>query len=137
MLVERDSGGQLVTGNALTYADFADQLASTPVTFGHVTPSGLQDLGITLSSLFGGGWLDYRPTLDVGTKSLIADNSVAFPTGGGTDVFGDAASPGSGPVDGEATAEWLEVHVTPPRRRARGRAANGVRPAARGAPSRW
>ena len=84
------------------------------MTFGHVTPSFLQDLGITLSSLFGGGWIDYRPTLDVGGKSLIAEKSVAFPSGGGTDIFGDAASPGAGPLDGEATAEWLEVHVTPP-----------------------
>jgi hypothetical protein len=113
VLVERASGGQLVTDNALTYSGYADQLAGTPVSFGHVTPSGIQNLGITLSNLFGEGWLDYRPTLEVGTRSLIADKSVTFPAGGG-DVFGNSASPGAGPVDGEATGEWLEVHVTPP-----------------------
>ena len=114
VLVERASGGQLVTDNALTYSGYADQLAGTPVTFGHVTPSGLKNLGITLSSLFGDGWIDYTPTLEVGTQSLVAAESVAFPSGGGTDLFGSEASPWAGPLDGEATAEWLEVHVTPP-----------------------
>jgi hypothetical protein len=46
----------------------------------------------------------------------VADESVAIPLGTGTDIFsaGGSPSPGAGPVDGEATAEWLEVRVTPP-----------------------
>jgi hypothetical protein len=116
VLVEQDSAGQLVTGNALSYSGFADQLAGTPISFGHVTPSGLKTLGIAISSFLGGGWLDYRPTLEVGGQSLIATSSVAFPLGPGSDLFGSEPSPGAspGPVDGEATAEWLQVQVTPP-----------------------
>ncbi len=89
-----------------------------PVSFGHVTPSGLQTLGITLGSLFGGGWIDYRPTLDFGGQAFVADEAVAFPLAGGdSDILSAEPSPtseGGGPIEGEATAEWLEVSVTPP-----------------------
>jgi hypothetical protein len=53
----------------------------------------------------------------------VADDAVAFPRGGGDrdggsfdEAFSDDASPSpdSGPSEGEATAEWLEVRVTPP-----------------------
>ena len=117
VLVEGVSGGQLVTDKALTYTGFADELAGTPVTFGHVTPSGLKRLGVSLSNLLGGGWIDYRPTLQVASHSLIADKSVAFPApGGGSDIFGTepSASAPAGPIEGETTAEWLEVRVTAP-----------------------
>jgi hypothetical protein len=115
--VETASGGQLVTDDVLTYSGFADQLAGTPITFGHVTPSGLKALGLAIGNLLGEGWLDYRPTLQVGSNSFVADRNVAFPLGDGLGgVFGGEPSPGAspGPVDGEATAEWLEVAVTPP-----------------------
>ncbi len=115
VLVERMSGGQLVTDNDLTVSDFADALAGTPVTFGHTTPSGLQNLGVAINSLLGDGWLDYRPTIEVGSRSFIADEAVGFPgPNGGGGIFGEEPSPGSGPLDGEATAEWLQVQVTPP-----------------------
>ncbi len=114
VLLERLTGGQLVTAPVLTYAGFADEIAATPVTFGHVTRSGLESLGFTLSRLLGDGWLDHRPVLEIGARSLVADESVAFPVGGGTDLFGDVPSPGAGPVEGEATAEWLQVRVTAP-----------------------
>jgi hypothetical protein len=114
VVLERAQGGQLVTASVLEHGDFADQLAGMPVAFGHVTPSGLKTLGLTLSSLFGGGWLDYRPTFDFGGQAFVADDAVAFPIGEDSDIFSTGASPGAGPVDGEATAEWLEVSVTPP-----------------------
>ena len=118
VLVERVQGGQLVTDNILEHEDFADELAGVPVSFGHVTPSGLQTLGITLGSLFGGGWLDYRPTLDFGGRSFVADEAVAFPlAGGNSDILSaEPSSPSGGgePIEGEATAEWLEVSVTRP-----------------------
>ncbi len=66
MLVERVQGGQLVTDSVLTDDEFADQLAGVPVMFGHVTPSSLKRLGITMNTLLGDGWIDYRPTLDIG-----------------------------------------------------------------------
>ena len=115
VLVERDQGGQLVTDNALSYSGFADELAGVPVTFGHVTPSGLQSLGIAVSNLLGGGWLDYRPTLNLGGRSIVANLGVAFPAAGGASgLFGGQSSPGASLRDGEATAEWLEVRVTQP-----------------------
>lgn len=115
VLVERVQGDQLVTNTVLTDDESADQLAGHAVMFGHVTPSSLKRLGVTLNSLLGDGWIDYRPTLDIGTRSIVANGTVAFPVAGGpTDVFGSETSPGAGPVDGEATAEWLRITVTPP-----------------------
>ena len=115
VLVERVQGDQLVTDSVLTDDEFADQVAGVPVMFGHATPSSLRRLGISLNTLLGEGWIDYRPTLEIGGRSLVADGSIAFPIpGGATDVFGSETSPGAGPVDGEATAEWLQVTVTPP-----------------------
>ena len=47
----------------------------------------------------------------------IGDDAYAFPTiAGGGGLFGGEPSPGSGPLDGEATAEWLQLQVTPPGR---------------------
>jgi hypothetical protein len=114
--VERVTGGGLVTDAVLEHAVFADQVAGVPITFGHVTPSALKELGVTIGGLFGDGWLDYRPTLDVGTTAIVADAPVAIPLGTGSDVLsaGGPPSPGAGPVEGEATAEWLEVRVTSP-----------------------
>ena len=115
VLVERVQGEQLVTDSVLTQEAFADQLGGVPVVFSHVTPSSLSRLGITINTLLGDGWIDYRPTLDIGSRSAIADGTVAFPVpGGAADIFGSEASPGAGPQDGEATAEWLQVTVTPP-----------------------
>jgi hypothetical protein len=115
VLVERAQGGQLVTDSLLTDEGFADQLAGVPVMFSHVTPSSLKRLGVALNALLGEGWIDYRPTLALGERSLVADDAVAFPMADrGTDIFGSDTSPGAGPADGEATAEWLQVTVTPP-----------------------
>lgn len=123
VLVERVSGGQLVTETVLEYATFADQIARVPVTFGHVTPSDLKRLGVTLRNVLGDGWMDYRPTLDIGSGSVVADEALAIPLGGAgrdngpfDDVFTDGASPrpDAGPDEGEATAEWLEVRVMSP-----------------------
>ena len=115
VLVERVQGDQLVTDTVLTQDGYADQLAGQPIEFGHITPSSFKRLGLSLNSLLGDGWIDYRPTLDIGTGSVIADASVGIPvSGGSTDIFGTEASPGAGPAEGEATAEWLEITVTPP-----------------------
>ena len=82
---------------------------------GHVTPSGLQTLGFMLSNLLGEGWIDDRPVLEVGSRSFVADDSVAFPPGSGSDLFDSEPSPtAAGPLEGEATAERMEVRVTPP-----------------------
>jgi hypothetical protein len=115
VIVERVVGGQLATETVLTHEGFADELAGVPLEFGHITPSSFRRLGVALNSLLGDGWIDYRPTLDIGSGSIIADSTVAIPIGGGqTDIFGTEASPGAGPAEGEATAEWLEITVTRP-----------------------
>ena len=81
VLVERVEGGQLVTRSVLRYDDFADQLAGAPVTFSHITPSGIKRLGIALDSLLGGGWIDYRPILDFGIdRSWPTDRSPSRPS---------------------------------------------------------
>jgi hypothetical protein len=114
VLAERVEGGELVADTILEHEGFADELAGMPVVFGHVTPSALKALGVTIGSLFGDGWIDYRPVLDLGSQAFAADEAVAFPLGAGSDIFSTEASPTAGPVEGEATAEWLEVSVTPP-----------------------
>ena len=115
VLVETATGGQLATNEVLTYDGYADELAETPVTFAQGKPSGFQSIGVTLGNLFGGGWIDYRPALFVGDQAHVADHGVAFPSGSGSDPFSTQASGApAGPVEGEATAEWLEVRVTPP-----------------------
>lgn len=118
VIVERVEAGELIPDTILEHEAFADELTGVPVVFGHVTPSGVRTLGITLSSLFGEGWIDYRPSLDLGGRAIVADEAVAFPaTAGGGDIFSVEPSPGAGdagPIEGEATAEWLEVTVTPP-----------------------
>lgn len=115
VLVERVQGDELVTASVLTHDDFADRLAGVPLEFGHITPSSFRRLGLSLSTLLGDGWIDYRPTLDIGSGAIVADGSVSIPTtGGSTDIFGTEASPGSGPAEGEATAEWLEITVMGP-----------------------
>lgn len=117
VLVEEVAGDELVTGSVLQHEEFADTLAGVPVVFGHVTPDGLQSLGVTLGALFGDGWIDYRPTLDFGGRAIVADDAVGIPSGaGGGDIFSADPSPSADgtPVEGEATAEWLEVTVTPP-----------------------
>ena len=118
VLAERVEGGALATRTVLDHEDFADELAGVAVSLSHVTPSSLQRLGLTLSALLGDGWIDYRPTLEVGGRTFVADDTVAFPvSGGGTDILSADPMPSGGtarPVEGEATAEWLEVTVTPP-----------------------
>jgi hypothetical protein len=118
VIVERVEAGALATHTILEHEAFADELTGVPVVFGHVTPSGVKTLGITLGSLFGEGWIDYRPSLDLGGRAIVADEAVGFPaTAGGGDIFSVEPSPGAGeagPVEGEATAEWLEVTVTSP-----------------------
>ena len=115
MLVETVSGGQLATNEVLTYDGYADQLAETPVTFAQGKPSGFKALGVTLGDLFGDGWIQYRPALFVADQAYVADDSVGFPSGKRLRPARHAGvrRPG-GPVEGEATAEWLEVRVTPP-----------------------
>ncbi len=99
----------------LTYDGYADQLAETPVTFAQGKPSGFKALGVTLGNLFGDGWIQYRPALFVADQAYVADDSVAFPSGNGSDPLTTQASGApAGPVEGEATAEWLEVRVSPP-----------------------
>lgn len=125
VLVERVQGGRLVTDAILEHSAFADEIAGLPIVFGHVTPSGVERFGMTLLNVLGDGRMDYRPTLEIGRGSLVADEPVAFGLasgegGGGlladSDLFGDGASPtdGAGLPEGEATAEWLTVRVTRP-----------------------
>ena len=115
VIVERVQGGQLVTGSVLIHDGFADELAGVPMEFGHVTPSSFKRLGVSLNTLLGDGWIDYRPTLDIGTGSVVADATVAIPVPGGTtDIFGSEASHVAVPAECEATAEWLEITVTRP-----------------------
>ncbi len=136
VLVERVEGDQLVTDSVLTVEDFADQLAGVPVMFGHVTPSSLKRLGMSLNTLLGDGWIDYRPTLDIGAGTLVADGTVALPVpGGATDIFGGEQSP-------RGRVRWTvrrprngcEVTVTPPGAEHGGRPPHRVRSPACGRP---
>jgi hypothetical protein len=125
VLVERVQGGRLVTDTVLEYAAFADEIAGVPIAFSHLAPATVERFGLTLLNMLGDGRLDYRPTLDIGRGSLVADEPVAFGLAGlegggglleGSDLFSDGASPSdaAGPPAGEATAEWLTVSVTQP-----------------------
>ncbi|MEZ4597956.1 MAG: hypothetical protein R3C32_14755 [Chloroflexota bacterium] len=82
VLVERVQGDQLVTDGTLEYEGFADELAGTPVTFSHVTPSGLKVLGITVGALLGDGWVGPtdRPWTSATGRSWRTRRSASCPS---------------------------------------------------------
>lgn len=121
-LVERVAGDGLVIEPALEYTAFADELAGRPLMFGHMRPSGLERLGVSISSLLGQADLAYHPMLQVPGGSIVADDTVSFGTsategGGGilegSELFDETPADGTLP-DGEASAEWLEVTIESP-----------------------
>ena len=125
VFVERVQGDQLETESILQFSAPADRLAGVPMSFGHLKPSGLEQLGIAVRNLMGDGGLQYQAVFDINGQSIVGDEPVTFgirdSEGGGglfddSGFFGDDDAPaeGAGPAQGEATAEWLEVRYTPP-----------------------
>lgn len=122
---ERVQGGRLVTDPVLEYEAYVDEIAGDPIVFGHVTPSSVERFGVALLDVLGDGRLEYRPTLDIGGVSLIADQALVFGRANldgseglleGVDLFEDTSSPREQTAlpDGEATAEWLTVTLVAP-----------------------
>ena len=111
------------------YTDFADQLAGTPVTFGHTTPSGLAEPGRGHQQP-ARRRLARLPTDPRGRRPVVHRRRGRRVSRSQTVVAGSSARNrhrAAGPLDGEATAEWLQVQVTPPGGQAGDRAADDLR----------
>jgi hypothetical protein len=106
---ESVSGGQLQQAVTLDRAAFADTLVGVPITFQNAKPSGLKGLGIGIADELT-GTVQYVPCLTIGGDSFVVPAPLTFGAGGG--IFAEPGQPGS--LEGETTAQWLDVRVSSP-----------------------
>ena len=109
--VESVVAGQLQQTVTLDQTLFADTLVGVPVTFQNAKPSGLKGLGIGIADELT-GTVQYVPCLTVGGHSFVVSTPLTFGAGGG--ILGEPGQPGS--LEGETTAQWLDVRVLSPGR---------------------
>ncbi len=108
VIVERLTGGALVRSEVATLASTVDALIGEPLLYLHATPDGLAAIGASIGRALE-GVVQYFPSFVVGEHSWVSDDPIVF--GGGGNVL---SSPDDGPIEGEATAEWLEIRVATP-----------------------
>ncbi len=119
VIAETFTGGTLVQEPILDAAFFADELAYRGVLFGHVPAEELQ--GLDQVNILGSGLSDgtaYNPLLVVGPQAIVGERSMSFggSGGGGGLLGGFGGGGGEGLVEGETSAEWLDVGVSSPGR---------------------
>jgi hypothetical protein len=95
---------------------FADQLGDIGILYGHIPSSAL---GSDINIIGGvGDGEHYSPVLFVEGDAYVGERAISIGgSGAGGDPFGGAlggSEGGAGLVEGEATAEWLEVVVSSP-----------------------
>ena len=118
VIAETFTGGALAQEPILGASFFADELAYRGLVFGHVPADDLE--GMDDVNLIGSGLSDgtrYNALLLVGPLAFIGPRSISIGGGGGSgfgDFFGGGG--GGGLVDGETSAEWLDVGVASPDR---------------------
>lgn len=111
VIAETWLGGALVKDRLLSVTGFADQLAYSGLLFTHLPAESLS--GLDLIGALGAG-TGYNPVLAVGPDVYVGKQSLSI-GGMGGDPFGDALGGGGGGlVDGETSAEWLEVGIVSP-----------------------
>jgi hypothetical protein len=115
VIAETLSGGALVTEPILEASFFADELAYRGLAFGHARAEDLAGLeGVDLIGSGLGEGTHYHALLVFGAQAAVAQRSISIGGAGGAfiDAFGGGG--GEGLVEGETSAEWLEVGVASP-----------------------
>jgi len=106
--------GALAQEPILAYSGFADELMRQGIVFMHMPATGvLADVELITAGLSEG--TRYNPLLLVGPNVHMGRRPISIGGGGGAafvDAFGGGG--GEGLVEGETSAEWLEVSVTSP-----------------------
>ena len=107
------SGGALVAEPILGVTGYADEFDETGLLFLHVPSDSLSSVDL-LGGV--GGATEYNAMFLVGPEMFLGRRPLSFGgSGGGGDMFGDALGGGGGGlVDGETTAEWIDISVTSP-----------------------
>jgi hypothetical protein len=115
VIAETLTGGTLAQEPILEATFFADELAYLGLVFGHLPAEELEGIGDV--NLIGAGLSEgtrYNPLLVAGPLAFIGPRSISIGGGGGSgfgDFFGGG---GEGLVEGETSAEWLDVSVLSP-----------------------
>jgi hypothetical protein len=118
VIAETLTGGALAQEPILGASFFADELAYLGLAFGHARSDdlgGIEGVNLIGSGLSGG--TQYNAVLVVGPEAAVGQRSIAIGGSGGTGgglLGGLGGGGGEGLVEGETSAEWLEVGVTSP-----------------------
>lgn len=115
VIAESLAGGALAQETILEVSAFADELSYSNVFFTHVQSARLAGVNL-IGSAFAQGQ-SYNPVLVIGPNANVGRKPVSIGGGGGAGSFADAFGGGGGEeglIEGEASAEWLEVRMTPP-----------------------
>ena len=112
VIAETFAGGALAEGPILEASAFADELAYLGLVFAHARAEDLGEVDLIGSGLSEG--THYNAVLLSGPVVVVGQRSISIGGGGGAiaDAFGGGG--GEGLVEGETSAEWLEVAVTSP-----------------------
>jgi transglutaminase-like putative cysteine protease len=110
-IAESWAAGQLTQTPVLEYATYADMVQGVPIAF---TNAKSDDLGINIIGNVGGGSAQYTTVLEVGPQVFIGTIPLSLGSSG-SGFFGESPDgEAGGLLEGEASAEWLEVRVTSP-----------------------
>lgn len=108
-------GGALVAEPILGISGFADEFERSGLSFVHLPSDSLPSIGL-LGGVGGGATL-YNAVFVVGPDLFVGQQPLSIGgSGGGGDLFGGALGGGGaeGLVEGESTAEWMDISVTSP-----------------------
>ncbi|HEY8447468.1 MAG TPA: transglutaminase family protein [Thermomicrobiales bacterium] len=108
VVAEVVSGGQPTRRPLLTHQARSADLVGVPISLIHVEPEPLQQLGITISSILGGGGLQWLPHLIV-DEQIIRGEPMVFKTDSETgDLFG-----GDSATQEDTLAAWATIDIRP------------------------
>jgi hypothetical protein len=112
---ESVTAGRLVEETLLEASDHADGLVGMPIGFLNIEQDGLQALGADIVSSLSGG-TTYLPCLIAGENVVVGPGAVRFGGSGAPieDVFAAPTGDPGAHLEGEPTAEWLEITLTSP-----------------------
>lgn len=110
--VEAVEAGAPAERSIMEQSLFADEVAGQPLVLIHEQPDGLKGVGISIELAVGGSGPQYQPILLVGKDAYVGNRGIMV--GGGQGGVFDSGEAGTGPAEGEALAEFLEIRVTAP-----------------------
>jgi hypothetical protein len=113
--------GETVVGEGLVIEtlqdvfEYADSLVGMPIGFINIERDGLMALGVDITSALSGG-TTYLPCLIVREDVVVGPGAIRFGGSGGAldEVFGALSGGSAASLEGEPTAQWLEIEITSP-----------------------